>query len=155
MKEHIAEIGLDPYTLSTMHFGAQNFVTTMILGGVFERHPDLRVGVIELTSHWVGPMVENLTGWRDMFAKRLAGTLSLSPSEYLSRNVRVSSFYWEPVDKFIERFGLEDVYVFSSDYPHVEGGIDTAQAFADRLKRLGPDLIEKYFVTNADLLLPA
>jgi predicted TIM-barrel fold metal-dependent hydrolase len=150
----VSEIALDPYTLSTAHFGAQNFLTTMILGGVFERHPALRFGIIELTSHWVGPMCENLTMWAEQFSKRLSSVLSLSPSEYLRRNVRVSSFCWEPVDKYIERYELEDVYTFSSDYPHIEGGTETAFQFADRLKALGPNVVEKFFVTNGQLLLP-
>lgn len=149
-----AEIAVDPYTLSTMHFGAQNFLTTMILGGVFERHPDLRFGVIELTSHWVGPMAENLGMWIDQFAKRYARVLQLTPSEYLERNVRVTSFWWEPVDKYIDCYGLEHVYAFGSDFPHFEGGEDSAELFAQRLKRLGPDALERFFVSNGELLLP-
>ena len=150
----ITEVPLDPYTLSTVHMSAQNFLTTKVLGGVFERHPNLRFGVIELTSHWVGPMVENMTHWVDEFAKRMSGFLSLSPIEYLQRNVRVTSFPFERVDRYIERYGLEDVYTFGSDYPHYEGGIDPASTFAERLSGLGPSAIEKFFVTNGELLLP-
>jgi hypothetical protein len=69
--------------------------------------------------------------------------------------VRVTPFWWEPIDKYIERFGLEDVYAYGSDYPHFEGGVDPANTYAKALERLGPTVAEKFFVTNAELLMPA
>src|SRR3546814_12137752 len=38
---------LDPYYGATLHFAAENFLTALIVGGVFERFPMLRFGVIE------------------------------------------------------------------------------------------------------------
>ena len=46
------------------------------------------------------------------------------------------------------------MYTFASDYPHVEGGLDTASQFAKRIGRLGAGAAEKFFVTNGELLLP-
>jgi len=34
-----AEFSLDPWTLSNIHLQVQNYVLTMVLGGVFDRHP--------------------------------------------------------------------------------------------------------------------
>jgi predicted TIM-barrel fold metal-dependent hydrolase len=150
-----AELVLDPYTLSVNHFGVQNYLTAMIVGGVFERFPDLRVGCIEVTAHWVGPMAENIAMWLDRFPKRMAGKLSLTPAGYLERNVRVSALYWEPVDRYIDRFGMESIYCYGSDYPHVESGpVDPVPVWADRLAGLGPDALERFFVTNGELLFP-
>lgn len=148
------ELALDAYHLATVHLASQNFLTTMILGGVFERHPSLRFGVIEVSAHWVGPMAENLLMWAEQFSRSLAGKLSLSPAEYLQRNVRVTPFYWEPVDEYIEQYGLDNVYTFGSDYPHHEGGKNAAETFANRLERLGPQVVEKFFIDNAKLLFP-
>jgi hypothetical protein len=39
----------------TLHYAPENFVAAMALGGVFERHPNVRFGVIELSATWVGP----------------------------------------------------------------------------------------------------
>jgi predicted TIM-barrel fold metal-dependent hydrolase len=154
-KADSAELVLDPYTLSVNHFGAQNFLSTMVLGGVFERHPTLRFACIEVGAHWLGPCAENLDMWAEQFARRLAGQLSLRPSEYVARNVRVSAFYWEPVDRYIERFGLDSAYCYGSDYPHVESGFaDPVPTWIERLDRLGPTAAEKFFVTNAELLFP-
>jgi hypothetical protein len=81
--------------------------------------------------------------------------LPMRPSEYLTRNVRVSPFDFEPVGDYIRRFGLEDVYCFASDYPHVEGGKDPIGDLAASLEPLGANVLEKFFVSNGDLLLPA
>jgi hypothetical protein len=100
-------------------------------------------------------MVENIEMFLDRFPKRMAGRFSLSPREYLERNVRVSAMFWEPVDKYIDRFGLETVYCYGSDYPHVESGVvDPVPVWGDRLARLGPATAERFFVTNGELLFP-
>ena len=54
------EFSLDPWTLSTIHFAVQNYLTTMVMGGVFRRHPKLRFGTAEFTGRWVGPFAENM-----------------------------------------------------------------------------------------------
>lgn len=148
------EFLLDPYSLATVHFPAANYLTAAILGGVFERHPRLNVGVFECGAHWVGPLAENLDMWADYFAKRMKGTLSISPSAYLRRNIRVSPFYFEPVDQYIERYDMPEVFCFASDYPHIEGGKRPMDIFAERLAPLGGDVLEKFFVTNGARFFP-
>jgi predicted TIM-barrel fold metal-dependent hydrolase len=145
---------LDPWTWSSMHLGAQTFVSVMIFGGVFERFPALRLGAIEVGAHWVGPMAENMRHVGSQF-RRLTGHLTLTPEEYIQRNVRVSGFLWEPIDAYLDRFPwLQNVLVYGSDYPHYEGGQDPSARFAERLARFGPEVLEKFFVTNAQLLMP-
>jgi predicted TIM-barrel fold metal-dependent hydrolase len=148
------EMALHPLETATMHLPAIEYLAAMILGGVFERHPTLRYGVIEHQGHWVGSFVESLEIAVDLWARRLAGQLSLRPTEYMERNVRCTTFAFEPVDRYIERYGLESVYCFGTDYPHVEGGKDPINRMTARLEHLGPDLVEKLFVTNAELLFP-
>jgi predicted TIM-barrel fold metal-dependent hydrolase len=150
-----AEFIGDPWSMSTQHIPAQNYLTTMILGGVFERHPRLRFGVIECGAHWVGPVAENLDRWATVFSRRVGRTLSLKPSEYFSRNIRVTGFTFEPIAQYIDRYGLEDVYCYGSDYPHYEGGTDQLRTFAETMAPLGRETMEKFFVTNGDLLMPA
>jgi hypothetical protein len=45
------EFSLDPWTLSNVHLQVQNYVMTMVLGGVFDRHPSLTFGTAEFTGH--------------------------------------------------------------------------------------------------------
>ena len=75
---------LDPWTWSSMHLGAQTTVSVMIYGGVFERFPTLRLGCIEVSAYWVGPMAENLRNVGSQF-RRLTGHLTLTPEEYIQR----------------------------------------------------------------------
>ena len=44
----LTEFRVDPWTLGNSHITAQNFLQILVVGGVFERHPQLRVGVIEM-----------------------------------------------------------------------------------------------------------
>jgi len=135
----------------------QAFLSSMVLGGVFERHPRLRFGVIELGAQWVGPMADLMdqrTKVKLPGCPPLADTLPMKPSEYLARNVRVTPFHFEPIGTYIERYGLEEVYVFSTDFPHPEGGRHPITDMYESVERLGDTVIEKLFVTNGKLLLP-
>jgi predicted TIM-barrel fold metal-dependent hydrolase len=149
----------DPWTRSTMHLAAQNMTMTMITGGVFDRHPRLRFGVIELGAHWVGPLAELLDLWADNTqsisrdAVR-ASDLQRKPSDYLRSNVRVTPFVFEPVGVYLDRYDIADVLCFSTDYPHVEGGRDPLGRFSASLEHHGPEVIEKFFVRNGQFLLP-
>lgn len=145
---------LNPWIWSSMHLGAQTMISAMIFGGVFERFPTLRMGAIEVGASWVGPMAENMRNVGSQF-RRLTSHLTLTPQEYIQRNVRVSGFLWEPLDTYLDRFPwLQDVLVYGSDYPHYEGGRDPSAQFAEQLARFGPDFLEKFFVTNGRLLMP-
>lgn len=149
----------DPWSRASLHLAAQNFTMTMILGGVFDRHPRLRFGVIELGAHWLGPLAEMLDLWADhsggLSRQHVDGSaLEHRPSDYLRSNVRVTPFVFEPVDTYLDRYDLADVLCFSTDYPHVEGGRDPLGAFGARLERFGAAVVEKFFVTNGAWLLP-
>jgi predicted TIM-barrel fold metal-dependent hydrolase len=98
-------------------------LATMIFDGVFERFPDLRVGVIEQGAIWVPSWMRQMEAAFDAFARheeRLRA-LSLRPSEYVRRQIRFTPYPTEDVGWIIEQAGPE-VCLFSSDYPHVEGG---------------------------------
>lgn len=139
--------GAEMFSLTQRHVMAKNYLTPMVYGGVFDRHPDLTVGCIQMGAGWVGPMAENLDGVaKNWFSKTLSKTLSLKPSEYIERNVRVSCAPWEPVDQYIERYGLDDVYVYGSAQASLGDHAELAE-------RLGPTLADKLFTANAQKLL--
>jgi predicted TIM-barrel fold metal-dependent hydrolase len=151
------EVGLEPYSFSTIHLAVEHFLTVMVMGGVFERHPRLRFGAIELGAHWLGPLADNLDMWATkVFARRLKPTLSKLPSAYLARNVRVTPHNMiEPVAEFMTRYPhLASCYCYSTDYPHLEGGAFVRDKVHAMLAPLGDAALEKYFVTNGTWLLP-
>lgn len=152
------EFSLDPWTLSNVHLQVQNFVMTMVLGGVFDRHPHLVYGTAEFTGHWVGPLADNMDRWYGstprVWSQGQTAKLEHKPSDYIRNNIRVGCFDFEPVGKYIERFGFEDVYCYASDYPHPEGGKDPMNRFVANLEGQGPAVLRKFFVDNGKMLLP-
>jgi hypothetical protein len=117
----------------------------------------LRFGAIELGAHWLGPLADSLDMWADrVFARRLAGTLSLAPSAYLARNVRVTPHnVIEPVAGFFARYPrLADCYCYSTDYPHLEGGMHVRDKVQAMLAPLGEAVMEAYFAGNGQWLMP-
>jgi uncharacterized protein len=96
---------------------------TMIYDGVLDRFPRLRIGVIELGASWVPGWMRALDSGAEAFRKnedRLQ-RLSLTPSEFVRRQVRVTPYPHEPAGWIVASSGPE-IAMFSSDYPHVEGG---------------------------------
>jgi predicted TIM-barrel fold metal-dependent hydrolase len=147
------EFPIEPYRASTVHLAVEAFLGAAIMGGTFERHPGLRFGVIECGAHWVGPLAEKLDLWSTQFGSRLSDSLSLAPSGYLARQVRVTPFFFEPVADYMARHpDLQSVYSYGSDYPHVEGGKHSLEVFQTQLEPLGSDAVEAFFVRNGDLL---
>jgi predicted TIM-barrel fold metal-dependent hydrolase len=108
---------------------AQNFLTALVLDGVFDRHERLRCGVIELGGSWV-PGYMHLLDQAMNFKKSepLLQALKLKPTEYLRRQVRISLFPFEDAGWLIEQAG-EELFMFASDYPHPEGGRDPIGRF--------------------------
>jgi predicted TIM-barrel fold metal-dependent hydrolase len=98
-------------------------LATMVFDGVFERFPDLRVGVIEQGAIWVPSWMRQMESAFDAFARheRRLQALSMRPSDYVRRQMRFTPYPTEDVGWIIAQAGAETV-LFSSDYPHVEGG---------------------------------
>jgi predicted TIM-barrel fold metal-dependent hydrolase len=142
-----------PHMLATMHMSPQNYLTCMVFGGVFDRHPDLRVGVIELGAMWVGPFVDFLEDRIEM-SKRVRTALKRRPKEIFVDQIRVTPFFWEKTARQIERYGMPEIYAFSTDFPHPEGGTDPIGRMGADITPLGANAVEGFFVKNAELILP-
>ena len=119
-------------------FPPMQTLATLIFDGVLERFPDLRWGVIEQGAIWVPSWMRQMEAAFDAFGRheeRLR-TLSLRPSEYVRRQVRATPYPTEDVGWIIEQSGPE-VCMFSSDYPHVEGGRRPVERFEASLDDAG------------------
>jgi predicted TIM-barrel fold metal-dependent hydrolase len=129
-------------------------LAALIFDQVLEKHPQLKVGVIELGAVWLPAWLERLEIVRDTFGRtetRIGG-LSLRPSEYVKRQVRVTPYPTEHVGALIERCGPE-LFMFSSDYPHVEGGRNPWKRFeASLAERSEADKHAFYTANFADLM---
>jgi predicted TIM-barrel fold metal-dependent hydrolase len=126
-------------------------IADLVTNGVLERHPDLRVGVIELSAVWVPMFLMMLDGAWD-FTSRLNGrtlsALSLRPSEYVARQVRVAAFSYEQPAR-LARSG--DLFMACSDFPHSEGTLDPLAGYA--AAGCDPATDHALFRDNIELLL--
>ncbi|MBM3658940.1 MAG: hypothetical protein FJW95_05480 [Actinobacteria bacterium] len=132
-------------------------LTDLIVNGVLERHPDLRIGVVELSAVWVPLYLMMLDGGVD-FTTKLNGqppaALSLRPSEYFLRQVRVSSFAYELPTNLRSQLGGADLLMCCSDYPHSEGTADPLGDYGrGQTYGLSPDDWPGLFAGNAAFLL--
>jgi predicted TIM-barrel fold metal-dependent hydrolase len=146
------------------HGGAENFrsidymgipgppmqtLATMILDGVFDRFPALKVGVIEQGATWVPGWMKQMDSAYDAFYKsedRLQN-LSMKPSEFVRRQIRVTPYPAEDAGWVIEQAG-DEVCLFSSDYPHVEGGRNPLGRFTASTGHLGEDALQRFYCDN-------
>jgi predicted TIM-barrel fold metal-dependent hydrolase len=144
---------LGPFFIVVAHIAAEVYLTCLVMGGVFERFPGLRFGAIEFGAAWLGPLCERLDRHAALLQK-VGVEYPLMPSEYIRRNVRVTPQWAEPVDVLVERYGIRDSLVFSTDYPHIEGGRSPIQAFETMTMRVDPAYTEEFFVGNGQLLFP-
>jgi predicted TIM-barrel fold metal-dependent hydrolase len=142
----------------TVGHSPENFLTTLILDGVFERYPELQCGAIELGASWVPGFVRSIDHAFDNFRKHepLLQELSLRPSEYVQRQVKFTPFPFEDVGWLIEQCG-EELFLFSSDYPHPEGGRDPIKRFEASLDAAGiaQPARERFYSGNMKAMLAA
>jgi predicted TIM-barrel fold metal-dependent hydrolase len=98
-------------------------LATMIIDGVLDRFPGLRFGVIEQGASWVPGWMRSMDAAAEAFQKNETRLkeLSMRPSDFVRRQVRVTPYPHEPVGWVIKNTG-PDVCMFSSDFPHIEGG---------------------------------
>ncbi|MGH2828982.1 MAG: amidohydrolase family protein, partial [Actinomycetota bacterium] len=127
----------------------------MCVYGTFERHPRLRVGVIEMTAHWVPETLLMLEGALGFYVARHGEPpvpLPLTPSEYFRRHVRVGVLAYEQPERLIGLAG-EDIYMFGSDWPHAEGLDDPVTVTLPLVEGLTDSGKQKLFAGNIDWLL--
>ena len=123
-----------------LHHDAENLLACMILDGIFEQFADLRCGVIEIGAGWVPNMLRSLDASIHAFGKHEPelAKLSLKPSEYVQRQISFTPWHFEDVGWLITSTSPE-LYLFSSDWPHPEGGRDPIGSFEASLDGAGID----------------
>lgn len=139
-----------------MHHNAEKFLTCLTLDGVFERHPGLRCGVIELGASWVPGFMRTLDAAGRNFTKfePMLGELTMAPSDYIRRQVTFTPFPFDDVGWLIEQEG-DELFLFSSDFPHPEGGRDPIAKFEASLDAHSIDdsARNRFYAGNFDRLI--
>jgi predicted TIM-barrel fold metal-dependent hydrolase len=104
--------------------GAAN-ITDLVVGGVFERFPDLRVVMVEWGFSWLSTLMARLDHFWLQDPDR-APLVKKLPSEYIAEHV---TFTTQPLDEPDTKDELDSLFaiphiermlLFSSDYPHYD-----------------------------------
>jgi predicted TIM-barrel fold metal-dependent hydrolase len=123
-------------------------LSALVIDGVFDRFPRLKWGAIELGASWLPSLMRFLDSGVAAFGKeeRLQ-KLSAKPSEILRRQFRVTPYPHEDVRWILENSG-EEMVLFSSDFPHVEGGRNPLKRFNDSLEGVSPAARRAFYRDN-------
>ena len=139
-----------------LHHAAETFVGTLVLDGVLQRHPNLRGAVVELGAGWVPSLLRRLDLVAQIWKRSEPDldALKTPPSEAISQQMAFTPYPFEDVGAMI-RESNPDLYLFSSDYPHIEGGRNPLGRFASSLEGMSDEILDKFYAQNmADLLSP-
>lgn len=124
--------GVDTYggkepLASIFHFTESTFFDRrplwfFIWGGVFDRHPKLKLVFAEALTHWVPQELMRLDEMYDMWnLKVLRDQLTMRPSEYWRRNCAITATFVSRAEiEMRDEIGVDNL-LWGSDYPHPEG----------------------------------
>ena len=84
--------------------------------------------------------------------KNLSG-FSRKPSEQLTQQMAFTPFVFEEVGNLIDRSN-DELYLFSTDYPHIEGGRDPIKRFENTLGQREPKVRDKFYAENFLRIFP-
>jgi predicted TIM-barrel fold metal-dependent hydrolase len=122
-------------------------MASMIVHGVFTRHPKLRAVSIENGSYFVHRLIKRL--------KKAANTAPKyfpeDPVEQLKNNVWIAPYYEDDLPQLADTIGVDKI-LFGSDWPHGEG-LESPLAFTEELTAFSETDVRKIMRDNAlDLL---
>ncbi len=141
--------------LTVIHHASQRFLSALILDGVLDRHPKLKGGVIEIGAGWVPDMIRRLDHAVDIWAKsepHLA-RMARKPARQVRDQLRFTPYPFEDVGALI-RESWPELFMFSSDYPHAEGGRDPIGRFERALAGADDAARSLFFAENFLALYP-
>jgi predicted TIM-barrel fold metal-dependent hydrolase len=117
-------------------------MASLIVHGVFTRHPRLRVASIENGSDWIYPLVNGL----QKQANRTPWLFAEDPLDTIKQHVWVTPYYEDDIRLLADTIGVERV-LFGSDWPHGEGLAEPA-SFVDELTEFAPDEVHRIMRAN-------
>ena len=141
--------------IALLHEGPEAFLTMLVLDGVLERHPGLRGACVELGAGWVPELLRRLDWVVKHWSRNDANLqgLSRTPSEQMTEQLAFTPFVFEEVGRFIDQSNA-DLYLFSSDYPHIEGGRDPIGRFESALGERSDAVRQKFYSGNFLRIFP-
>jgi len=127
----------------------QQAMIAMIIGGVFEFHPKLRVGFLEAQNSWAPGLLSRIEWDYPQYRETHAPYLSLTPKEYFRRNCWAAVEGSEPeIEATAGLIGADRMCV-STDYPHFDSNFPNVSS--NILKNCSRDTAAKILAGGAHL----
>jgi len=141
--------------VAVLHEGPETFLSMMLIDGVFERFPKLRGGCIELGAGWVPSMLVRLDWVAKIWGRTDANLARFTrkPSEQLTQQMAFTPFVFEEVGALIDQSN-PDLYLFSTDYPHTEGGRNPIARFETSLGAHPDSIRDRFYSENFLRIFP-
>ena len=139
-----------------IHHSPELFLGALIYDGVFARFPKLRGASIEQGAGWVVSWMRHLVYGLRAFKRteEPLRNLQLKPSEYVRKHLKFTPFAGEDVGWMIEAAGAE-LFMFSTDFPHPEGGRDPLAKFEETLAATSEADRDRFYYGNMAELIGA
>lgn len=139
---------------TVLHQAPEKFVSMMVIDGVFERHPGLKGAAVELGAGWVPQMLERLDDVCRIFGRHdKTVRFDRTPTEQLTSQMAFTPMANENVAQMVAQ-SSPDLYLFSSDYPHIEGTRDPIGRFERTLADADEEIKSKFYADNFLRLWP-
>jgi len=141
--------------MAILHQAIETFISMMLIDGVFERFPKLRGAAIELGAGWVPAMLTRLDWTVGIWRKTDTSIAAFKrkPSEQIIQQMAFTPYVFEEVGAFIDQ-SHPDLYLFSSDYPHTEGGRNPISRFETALADRSETIRDKFYSENFLRIFP-
>jgi predicted TIM-barrel fold metal-dependent hydrolase len=96
----------------------------MIFGGVFDRHPGLKVVMAENGVQWLPSLVRDMESFFDTHGGApVRSVLKLRPADYVERHVHLAGSLMKRYEaEMCHEIGV-DKLMWGADYPHLEGAV--------------------------------
>ena len=130
---------------AVLHQGIETFISMLVLDGVLEEFPNLKFASVELGAGWVPEMIVRLDQIHKAYSlvdERLRG-FKLTPSQQIREQFGFTPFVFEDVSRLIDQSN-DDLFLFSSDYPHTEGGRDPIARFESCMTQVPQASVDKF-----------
>jgi uncharacterized protein len=98
-------------------FDQQMTLSNLTYGGVLERHPGLKVIVLECGGGWIAHWMDRLNEFEDSYGWTTA-PLTLTPEEYFRRQCWISFDPGERTPAALAPLVGADRFIWASDFPH-------------------------------------
>jgi uncharacterized protein len=127
----------------------QQAMIAMIIGGVFEFHPKLRVGFLEAQNSWVPGLLSRIEWDYPQYRDSHAPYLTLTPREYFRRNCWAAVEGSEPeIEATAGLIGAERMCI-STDYPHFDSNFP--HVAENLMKNVPREIAAQIFMGGANL----